>query len=192
MMHDFQIKPMIVNVGKQQGMALIVSLVLLVAMTLVGIATLSSTRLNERVASNTQQKAITFEVAESSIATVWTAADLLGSVEDLPPGVYDDPDPVAPVGMAVRLSADFDQSNALGKNVDINASVTIQYCGEQLVPVGTSLSADESSVRFAGALFDVNGVAEISGSHARSDHRQRGYVIRPQTGRTGDCVTPGI
>ena len=191
-MHDIPKKLMIVKVEKQQGMALIVSLVLLVAMTLVGIATISSTRLNEKVASNTQQKAITFEVAESSIATVWTVTDLLGSVEELPAGVYNDPDPVAPVGMAARLSADFDQSNALGKNVDISASVTIQYCGEQLVPVGAGLSADESSVRLVGALFDVNGVAEISGSHARSDHRQRGYVIRPQTGRTGVCVTPGI
>ncbi len=186
----------IVNPGlpaaRQDGMALAVSLVLLVAMTIVGIATMSGTRLNEQITSNTQQKAISFEAAESSINTVWNVTALLNTIKELPAGVYNDPEPVVPAGLSAQLSADFDQVNARGVSVDITADVSIQFCGETSLPTGSSLSADESKLQMAGALFDVNGVAEIAGSKARSDHLQRGYVIRPKTGRTGSCVTPGV
>lgn len=177
--------------AKQQGMALAVSMVLLVAMTIVGVATLSSTRLNEKVASNAQQKAISFEAAESSIATMWGVTELLGTLELIPDGVYDDPEAVIPPGLEAQLSEDFDQTNGFGTSVDIDASVNVQYCGELSRPVGTSASADESQVQLAGILFDVNGVASIGGSKARSDHVQRGYIVRPKTGRSGDCTVPG-
>jgi len=177
--------------ARQRGMALAVSMVLLVAMTIVGIATLASTRLNEKVASNAQQKAISFEAAESSIATMWGVTELLGTLELIPADQYDDPDAVIPPGLAAQLSDDFDQSNTFGKSVDIDASVTVQYCGELSRPVGTGASADESQVQLAGILFDVNGVASIGGSKARSDHIQRGYIVRPKTGRSGACTVPG-
>lgn len=178
--------------ARQEGMALAISLILLVAMTIVGIATMSGTRLNEKITSNSQQKAISFEAAESSIGTVWTVDDLLESVDEIPDGVFNNPDKVAPDGLASLLSADFDQTNANGVSVDIDAAVTIQFCGETSLHTGTSLSADESKLQMAGAVFDVNGVASIAGSKARSDHLQRGYIIRPKTGRTGACVTPGV
>ena len=173
-------------------MALAVSLVLLVAMTIVGIATMSGTRLNEKITSNTQQKAISFEAAESSINTVWNVTSLLDSIKQIPATVYNDPDPVIPDGLAAQLSIDFDQTNDRGVSVDISADVSIQFCGETSLPTGSSLSADESKLQMAGALFDVNGIAQIEGSKAMSDHLQRGYVIRPKTGRTGSCDTPGI
>jgi len=52
---------------KQEGVALVVSLVLLVAVTILGITTLSGTRLNHKITSNSQNKAIAFEVAESGM-----------------------------------------------------------------------------------------------------------------------------
>ena len=176
---------------RQQGMALAVSLVLLIAITIVGVTTLSGTRLNERIASNTQQKAITFEVAESSINSVWSVTDMLGSLDLLPTGSMNDPDPVSPPGIDAILSADYDQTNSNGVSVDVTAAVTIQYCGETTLPTGTSLSADESKMQMAGAMFDINGTASVAGSSAVSDHVQRGYIVRPKTGRTGVCVVPG-
>ncbi len=178
-------------VNRQRGLALVVSLVLLVAMTIIGVATLKSTRLNEKISGNAQQKAISFEAAESAIATMWDAQSLTSTLEQIPNGIFNNPLPVVPAGLADQLSADFDQTNEHGVSVDIDAGVTVQYCGELALPAGTGASADESEVQLQGIVFDVNGFASIAGSNARSDHIQRGYVIRPKTGRTGNCTVPG-
>jgi len=177
---------------RQQGAALAVSLILLVAMTIVGVATMSGTRLNERVAGNVQQKSIAFEAAESSIAVVWNVPSLLGALAAIPAAEFNDPLPV-PAGLAA-LNTEFDQQNTNndGQSVNISAAVSIQYCGETQLPVGSSLSADESTLQLAGTVFDVNGVASITGSRAVADHLQRGYIIRPKTGRSGNCATPGV
>lgn len=177
--------------SRQQGLALAICLVLLVAMTIVGIATLRSTRLNEQVAGNAQQKAISFEVAESAIATSWGVDEFLQSLQLIPNGEFDNPAPVLPPGLAEQLSAGFDQTNSLGVSVDIDAEVTVQYCGEMSRPAGTAASADESKVQLAGVLFDVNGSASIKGSNAHSEHVQRGYIVRPKTGRLATCTLPG-
>lgn len=178
---------------EQRGVALAISLVLLVAMTVVGIATLSGTRLNEKVTSNAQQKSVAFEVAESAIDTVWNPDELIASVEAIPASEFDAPEAIAPDGVAETLSNDYDQTRESDNRstVDIEGSVTIRFCGESALPEGSSLDADESSVGMAGALFDVNGVAEIANSAARADHVQRGSLVRPRTGRSGACVTPG-
>lgn len=178
--------------ARQQGLALVVSLVLLVAMTIIGVATLSSTRLNEKISGNAQQKAISFEAAESAIATMWDAQSLIGTLEQIPDGIFNNPLPVVPPGLDDQLSADFDQSNGFGVSVDIDAAVTVQYCGEMSLPAGTGTSADESQVQMSGVVFDVVGTASIAGSKARSQNIQRGYVVRPKTGRAGNCVVPGV
>ncbi len=175
----------------QQGIALAVCLVLLVVTTIIGVTTLKSTRLNEKVAGNAQQKAISFEVAESAIASSWGVSEFLQSLELIPNGVFDNPDSVVPPGLADELSTRFDQTNSFGVSVDIDAKVTVQYCGEMSQPAGTAVSADESKIQLAGVLFDVNGTASIKGSNAVSDHVQRGYIVRPKTGRVAICSKPG-
>ena len=178
----------------QRGVALAVSLVLLVAMTIVAVATLSGTRINERIASNAQQKAISFEAAESAIGSTWTVDAMLDSLTQIPIDQFNNPQPVEPTGLNAKLSAAFDQTSRAGgsKSIDITATASIQYCGETALPSGSDLSADESKLQYAGAVFDVNGTGAIAGSKAYSDHVQRGYVVRPKTGRTGNCTIPGI
>ena len=175
----------------QRGVALAVALVLLAAMTVVGVATLSGTRLNEKITSNAQQKSVAFEVAESAIDTVWSAAGLIGSIGAVPADRFDAPEAVVPEGVAAGLSRDFDQTRGERSTLDIEGSVSIRYCGESRLPEGSSLDADESAVALAAALFDVNGVATIAGSATRADHVQRGSLVRPRTGRGGACTVPG-
>ncbi len=172
---------------QQQGVALAVSLVLLVALTLVGIVTLQGTRLNEKIASNSQQKAISFEAAESSIASTWNVDALLDVFSKIPPDQINNPDPVVLDDLSLELSETLDLFNDFGKSVDISSLISVQYCGEQNVPRSIGLNADESAMNLVGAIFDVNGVATIDGSGAHSDHIQRGYVVRPATGRQGSC-----
>jgi len=180
---------------KQRGVALAISLVLLVAMSVIGIATLSGTRLTEKITSNAQQKSIAFEVAESAINTVWNVDQMIASIEQIPDAEYDAPGPYEPAGIATELSQDFDQTRDTSSTVNIAGTVSIQVCGESLIllPTGTEITADSSSTTaFASVLFDVNGLATIPNSAARADHLQRGAIDRPATGRSGACVVPGI
>ena len=176
--------------GAQRGIALAISLVLLVAMTVVGIATLSGTRLNEKITANAQQKSVAFEVAESAIDTVWSGEAIVASIAEIPAEDFDEPPAIPPADAAAELSTSFDQRLGAHESVDIAGSVTIRYCGESPLPEGTGLNADESAVRLVGTLFDVDAVATIAGSATRSEHVQRGSLTRPATGRRGGCTVP--
>ena len=176
---------------KQQGVALAISLILLVALTILGVATLTSTRFQEQITSNAQQKAVSFEAAESAINSVLVDPDLIvDSIVNNPSGQHHDPDPVHPAGLDAILSASLDQSNAKGVSLDISSTVSVQYCGERALQVGTELTGDQSKVRFVAMVFDVNGTAQIANSNANSDHVQRASFRRPETMRTGSCTTP--
>ena len=177
---------------RQDGVALVISLVMLVAMTILGVSTLTGTRLNEKITHNAQQKTITFEAAESALNSGFDADLMMLSAQQIPAGVLHNPAPTEPAGLAAVLSANFDQANALGTSVDITAKVSIQFCGETALPKGASLSADEGKAQMAGLLFDVNGLASILNSNAKSDHVQRGSLTRIKTGRTGNCIVPGV
>jgi len=60
----------------QQGIVLIVGLVMLISLTLIGVTAMKSTTMDERIAANTQFKAIAFQTAESvlSDAADWDQA----------------------------------------------------------------------------------------------------------------------
>lgn len=55
------------NHPKQQGMALVVSLLLLVAITLLAVSTMRSTTMQERMASNLNDRELAKQVAESTV-----------------------------------------------------------------------------------------------------------------------------
>ena len=57
------------SIKNQQGIVLVVALLILVVMTILGVSMLSSSTLEERMASNVQAKNITFQAAESCIRT---------------------------------------------------------------------------------------------------------------------------
>ena len=179
--------------NREQGVVLVISLMILLAITVLGLASLAGTRLNEVAASNTQQKATAFEAAESAIAYGWSIDHLILSLSSSAPGEFNDPTPVFPAGVEAILSSSLDQHHADTDRltVDITASVTVQYCGETARPPGSGLSADETGLGLAGLQFDVNGLASIIGSAAVAENVQRAVIVRPRTGRTGNCVSPG-
>ncbi|ASJ76556.1 pilus assembly PilX family protein [Granulosicoccus antarcticus] len=174
--------------GRQQGVALVISLVLLVTMTILGVATLSGTRLNEKRTANAQQKSIAFEVAESGISSVWSKAYLTGAVTSDAADKGDDPAAIFSDDADTGLIGDFDQLSD-GKGVNIEGTVSVQYCGET-TNVGSDLSADESDVQLIFMLIDVNSVARVANSSTRADHVQRGAVTSVKTSRTGNCPAP--
>lgn len=193
MTNAYNYKPVTIPTkARQSGVALAISLILLAALTILGVATLTGTRLNEKITSNAQQKAIAFEVAESAINSVWTIDDVMQAVEAIPDTEYNNPLPVAPPAVAALLSAEFDQTNSFGTSVDLSASVTVQYCGEAITPAASDMNANQAKLQFSGMLVDVNGMSDIQASNTVADHVQRGSIVRVKSGRLGDCATRGI
>lgn len=175
--------------SKEQGAALAVSLILLVAMTILGVATLNGTRLAEKVSSNAQQKAIVFETAESVINAIETSDDLgdrffaaLGRFE---------PDAVPQTIEANAFSTDLDQTNVLGTSVDVDIETAeIQFCGEGPAQ-GSDINGDEDGEMNVEYQFDIRVSSTIANSRARADHVLRKGDPGISFGLRGKCVTPG-
>ncbi|MGQ7845566.1 PilX N-terminal domain-containing pilus assembly protein [Granulosicoccus sp. 3-233] len=173
---------------QEKGVALVVSLVLLIAMTILGVATLSGTRLNEKRTSNAQQKAIAFEVAESAIASVWDVGYLNVALTSDATDSGDDPAAIVSPDEDTELTNAFDQLTD-GKGVNIDGELSVQYCGET-APVASDLSADLSATQLVFLLVDVNSQVQVANTSTRSDHVQRGAVTSVKTNRTGNCPAP--
>ena len=61
-------RPMIYpNPGRQSGAVLIVSMIILVILTLLGVTAMNTTSLQERIASNTQERVHSFQAAETGL-----------------------------------------------------------------------------------------------------------------------------
>lgn len=172
----------------QKGVALVISLIILAICTLVGISSLSGIRLNERIVSNSQQKSTAFEAAESTIVSLWSVPTVMSTLKTLNASGADILKPVQLDSASDQLSVDLDQSSAQGSIVDINTIATFQYCGETNSPMGSSLSANESSVQIVGVLFNASAQSSIANSSTESKHVQRGYIIRPATGLNANCA----
>ncbi len=177
----------------ERGVALAISLVLLVVLTILGVATLSGSRINEKITSNAQQKAIAFEGAESAINSVWSVNALLDAVRAIPESDYQAPPPIPQQAIGTELSADLAQTSGADTTVNIAANVSVQFCGEDTRTLGTTLTAEEGGpVQLVQWLVNVNGVATIANSRTRADHVQRGSITGPRTDRQSVCVAPGI
>ncbi len=160
--------------SNQKGAALLISMLLLIAITVLGLSNLAGSNTNEIISSNMQQRSIGFQASESAIKSVWNTDELLLNTPLVP--LHNPPAVTQP------RYTEYDQTK-----VDIEAQVSMQYCGEDNVLVGNSLSADESAPKLAAQIFDVHGLATIANSNVNTHHQQRGYLIRPVSGRQGNC-----
>lgn len=174
--------------SKQQGAALAISLILLVAMTILGVATLNGTRLTEKISSNAQQKTIVFETAESVINTIFTSDDISSRFQvALETADYES---VPQLVEATAASNDLDQTNLLGTSVDVNAEAEIQFCGE-FAPEMNDLNADQDVAVTMYHHFDIRVTSTIDNSRARAEHVLRKKISSVELGIAVSCVAPG-
>ncbi|MFQ5469238.1 MAG: PilX N-terminal domain-containing pilus assembly protein [Gammaproteobacteria bacterium] len=61
------------SIKRQNGSALVISLLILVVMTILGVTSMSSTSLEENMAANSQNSHVAFQAAESAINAAITA-----------------------------------------------------------------------------------------------------------------------
>lgn len=157
-------------VAKQQGAALIVSLMILLIMAIIGVSALSNTGLEEKMSKNFQSSTIAFQAAESAIQQVVIQGDAGGT------GQYDNPFYVAaddPLLMALDaglddastvVSHDLDP-NAYIVNTQLNANSTVIYKSDGYCP-GTS--TDVSICYY----FEVSAAVEIENTGTTATHVQ--------------------
>jgi hypothetical protein len=81
--------------ARQRGVTLVVALMLLLAVTLLGLASMRSTGMQERMSANLYDRAIAFQAAESSLREAETllAAGTLGPFDGTVTGLYGKPAP---------------------------------------------------------------------------------------------------
>lgn len=70
----------------QKGIVLIVCLVILVVMTVLGVSTMTSSTLEERMASNSQSMMTTFQATESAIASTLADGTIFTTAMNTPSG----------------------------------------------------------------------------------------------------------
>ncbi len=166
---------------KQQGVALAVSLIFLVLITIIGVSSMRGTTMNEMMTANVQQKSSTFQVAESVIESTWNVSFILENT----PEKLDNPDKVVVDKDVNALKFDdmFDVPAGASSAIDFNATATIQYCKESHNTFGESKGIGATVYHY----YSIHGDVSLPKANAHADHDQRGYIKRPAVGRTGNC-----
>lgn len=139
---------------KQTGVALIASLLMLLVMTLIGLAALERTTTEENMAANSQQASMTFQAAEMAIQQFLNESD---------DAVYTE---------AINEGESANEEYSKGEDIERSASVV--YKGETVV-LGNSIGD-------LGYQFELTGVAVIDGTSASASNVQGMIYIMPSGG----------
>jgi len=160
---------------KQQGAVLIISLMLLLVLTTIGVSALSTTNIGERLAHNFQHAALVFQAAESAIEKVIISGDRGGAAPNDNPFYDEDHDHLltainaGPNDTSTVATDDMDPNDYL-KSTTLNTSAIIVYIGEGGCP-GSSF---EEVVCY---IYDIQSSAVIGSTSTRTTHVQT--VERP-------------
>lgn len=142
----------------QKGSVLILSLILLVIMTLFGLASMNTSMMQEKMASNAQNTNTTFQAAESSVSVLMQ--EVLGGTQ---------------THLTTAMAAPDSKSTLVALNLNnprVSANYQTTYLGEIILTSGNSLNADESSTLLKGRRFEMTGIGAITGAQAQTTIRQ--------------------
>ena len=174
-------KRQIANIRHQSGAVLIVSLMIMLVMTIIGISALSGTTLEEKMAHNYQQSMIVFQGAETAIEKIIIAGDPGGA------GIYDNPfydvdqDPLV-TSLSAGLNdtstvVAYDETvmdpNNYVANAKLTTSSTVSFKGTNACP-------ETSFEELICMVFDVTAAAGIAETDTNDTHVQT--IERPAPG----------
>jgi len=137
---------------KQAGAVLVVSLVVLLVLTLLGVAGMNSAMMQERMAANAQNSNKAFQAAESAAGAL--VDQLMGGDLSL---------------LQQAMSASDSRSGVSSFSIggsEVSAEYEARYLGEIIINSGSSMDASESTTLLKGYRYELRGSAEISGSGA--------------------------
>ncbi|WP_455205073.1 pilus assembly PilX family protein [Kaarinaea lacus] len=166
---------------KQNGAALIVSLMILLVLTIIGVSALANTSLEERMAHNYQHATIAFQGAESAISRVINAGDAGGAGQFDNPFYDADNDPLITAlnaglnDTSTVITANLDPNGHLA-NTALNTSATVIYRNTGSCP-------EMSMGEIICFYFDIDATANIAATATQAKHVQG--VARPAPGGAG-------
>jgi len=146
------------QIRQQRGAALIVGLMMLVALTLIGVTTMGMSSMELRMASNAQNKSNAFQAAEAGLE----------------------------VGLGSTDAENITSAQALTSPTLVNATATVNSSFVGLIPGrGNGFTAGvscpgSSPERTRCAHFQVTSVGQHLQSNASSTQVQGFYVLAPQ------------
>jgi len=139
----------------QRGAVLIVSLVVLLVLTLIGVAGMNSSVMQERMAVNAQNANRTFQAAESMVGALTN--QLYANNLDL---------------LRESMQAADSKSSTVTVKVDtangIEGSYQARFLGEVIMTSGSSMDANESSSDLKGYRYELIGEADMDNTGASS------------------------
>ncbi|WP_456085437.1 pilus assembly PilX family protein [Marinobacter lipolyticus] len=142
-----------VLVQRERGATLIVSLIVLLVLTLIGIAGMNTSVMQERMAVNSQNSNRSFQAAES---TVRSLMDLVyaNNLDLLRESMQN------ASGLSSEVNVTIDSGNG------VSGSYQARYLGEVIVTSGSSMDADESSNQLKGFRYELEGEANMTNTGA--------------------------
>jgi len=143
---------------QQQGAVLMISLILLLVMTVLGLSTMNTSVMQEKMAANSQNINTTFQAAESAVTSV-TNEVIGGTQTRLIESMGSTTVPAAPVVYPTQ-------------NTDITASSQVQFLGEIILTSGNSLNAGEGTTALKNYRFELSGIVSMNSLNTQKIVRQ--------------------
>lgn len=145
---------------KQQGVVLVIGLLMLLVITLVGVTAMSGTTVNERMTANSQFQSLSFQAAESAIHGVFNIPSLSPSVMTFPVRLV-----AAPVNYNVDIGS---------TPIAVMANADIQFCGELPASETGFCNGMVDPTCQMDQVFDVRGSGQVSTLGTQELHLRRG------------------
>lgn len=144
------------NRTSQRGAALIISLIVLLVLTLIGVAGMNTSVMQERMAVNSQNSNRAFQAAESTVSALTNRlyADDLSLLRE---SMQD-----ADSHSSVVTVTDLDAANG------ISGTYQARFLGEIIMTSGSSMDANESSSQLKGYRYELIGDAKMADTGAEA------------------------
>lgn len=140
----------------QRGAALIISLIVLLVLTLIGVAGMNTSVMQERMAVNAQNSNRAFQAAESTVSALTNqlyANDLSLLRESMQNSS----------GESSKVTV-----NNLDSGNGITGTYQARFLGEIIITSGSSMDANESSSQLKGYRYELIGEAAMANTGAEA------------------------
>ncbi len=146
----------------QEGVALVIGLVLVLVITLIALAGFSNSTLQAKMATNSQQRNTTFQAAESALSNA------IIEIEGIPMGGI--PGNSEVLAKAIERGSGVTSVVAIDKLKTPTMDVTVSYTYQETsgLATGISLNADENSTIIGRTKFILEGNAVMTASGAKT------------------------
>lgn len=143
--------------SRQQGIALVISLILLLLVTIIGVSAVKMSSIDTQVAGNSIYSTLVFQGAESALSRSVTVNDINNLIE---PSTNRGTTRIVPVEY-------FNPVETVMGGVELNSSATVTYEAVLNAPLQDNVANDSE---FKYQVFRVNAESRLNATSAKGHH----------------------